>query len=73
MEEYGFKKEDGAVLAITTDKPIAPADLLKDIRYSCKRANRLRVSCGFATKGLPCSILCKCGGRCLNKPDILRD
>ena len=73
MEEYGFKKEDGAVLAITTDKPVAPADLLKDIGCSCKSANRLCASCGCATKGLACSIHCKCGGRCLNKPHILRD
>ena len=73
MEEYGFKKEDGAVLAITTDKPVAPADLLKDIGYSCQSANTLCASCGCATKGLPCSIHYKCGGRCLNKSDIVRD
>lgn len=70
-EEFGFNIENGSVVPIVTDIEPAPPHLLQDIRCSCKSSKRLCVSCNCARKGMACSIHCKCGAQCENRPKLL--
>ena len=59
--KWGWKSEDGILIPITTDKPIAPDHLLKFIRCKCKKdaknpcgSNR----CTCKKYGLACVAAC---------------
>ena len=62
--KYGFKKdENDCFKPIITDKEVAPQDLLKNLKCSCRIQNRsgeLCVGCSCAKNGLSCTFLCVC-------------
>ena len=57
VERSGYQVVQGTIEPIITD--IAPDELLRDIRYSCQRKNRLCSTCCCSKRRLPCSIHCK--------------
>lgn len=65
-EQYGFRSHNGELIAVITDKKPAPDELLKEIRCSCSKGEKLCLTCNCAKKRLQCSIHCKCGGECEN-------
>ena len=66
-EEWGWKIEKGIFTPITTDKAVAPDNLLKVIRYKCKATSRNQCgtnSCTCRKHGIHCMSTC---GECRRK------
>ena len=70
LEGFGYQVVQGTIEPIITDMPVAPGELLCDIRCSWQKNNRLYSTCCFCKRRLPCSIHCKCKGDCLNGSSI---
>ena len=64
VERSGYQVVQGTIEPIITDMPVAPDELLRDIRYSCQKKNRLCSTCCCSKRRLACSIHCKCKGDC---------
>ena len=63
--DWGWKAEDGKLIPIQTDEPVAPLDLLKFIRCNCKSLNKMCSTnqCTCKQYGLRCVAACgKCRG-----------
>ena len=76
--EWGWKYEDGVLVPIPTDMPIAPECLLKVIRCNCKKDTKnpcgsSRCSCKkFGLKCVPACGDCR-GENCHNSKDEARE
>lgn len=68
--QYGFQAVNNTIIPIITDQSAAPANLLKEIRCSCSAATQLCSNCSCYKKRIPCSIHCKCRGRCQNPSPV---
>ena len=71
-KEWGWKSADGYLTPITTDKEIAPTELLKVIRCNCKTSSKNQCGTNICTcrkHGLKCMPACGgCHGEsCNNK------
>ncbi|KAG1665078.1 hypothetical protein GQR58_019552 [Nymphon striatum] len=74
-KEWGWKSTDGYLTPITTDKEIAPKELLKVIRCNCKTSSKNQCGTNICTcrkHGLKCMPACGgCQGEsCSNKADL---
>ena len=69
-DDYGFMTNSkGNIVPRITDKGVAPAYLLKEIKCSCTKPNREGVmcsNCNCTMSGLSCTDLCKCNAECSN-------
>jgi len=74
-EEWGWKLSSGKLIPIDTDSVVAPAELLKVIKCSCKTDTAKPCSsqnCTCVKNGLPCVSACKhCNGEACNNTDHL--
>ena len=69
--EWGWKVDDGDLIPITTDLPVAPDKLLHMVSCGCK-ADGCGAACGCRKLGLYCTSMClKCvGATCQNATPI---
>ena len=69
--EWGWKVDDGDLIPITTDLPVAPDKLLHMVSCGCK-ADGCGAACGCRKLGLYCTSMClKCmGATCHNATPI---
>ena len=65
-EKFGFHMSNGDLIPNITDMPPAPSSLLKEVRCSCTKKEKLCLNCNCHKKRLPCSLHCKCKGNCPN-------
>lgn len=70
--EWGWKMENDKLCPVTTDKPVAPDNLLKVIRCKCKKTSKNQCGSNICTcrkHGLKCVAACGgCHGEdCNNK------
>ena len=66
VDEFGFKIDGGNIIPIVTDLPVAPDNILKDIRCNCHKKQNRRRSWTCVKNRLTCSIHCKCECDCNN-------
>jgi hypothetical protein len=64
-ETYGWKKSNGRLIPVYTDRAIAPDNLIKRVSCGCKTGCS-NERCGCVRLKLPCNPLCKCGDSCVN-------
>ncbi len=62
FEQYGWKVlADGALAPVKSASSAFPGNLQKSTKCGCKKGCKNRCSC--AKNGLPCCIVCVCGGK----------
>ena len=75
-EKWGWKKDNGVLVPIPTDKEIAPPDLLQIVRCKCKMSSRNPCGtnvCSCRKNGILCMPACGgCHGEDCNNKQVFR-
>jgi hypothetical protein len=73
--EWGWRSQDGTLVPVETDKPVAPDNLLNMVACGCKEDGCNNMTCSCKKLGLFCTSMCNnCTGQtCHNTAPILLD
>lgn len=73
--EWGWRSENGTLVPVETDKPVAPDTLLNMVSCGCKSDGCNSMTCSCKKLGLFCTSMCsKCSGQtCNNTTPVLLD
>ena len=55
---WGWRTKNNHLVPVMTDKELAPIELLKIVRFSCKSAGCVTRACSCRKAGLPCVSAC---------------